>query len=176
MSSLKVIPGLKHLIPRSHIVKALQFTGDNFEAISNFVPLQFRAYVPNPGGKDVLMVQTVSGCSVVSPSMFILFGRVGSQLGFHVLTEAEVDKSFEVKTGEIASYEPPDLLALVKKTVDEPVAAGSDGTADFDFAGHRPPIQRTGVRVEVQAELPPDPVSLLVPNAGPSVMRVQVEE
>jgi hypothetical protein len=124
MSSLKVIPGLKHLIPRSHIVKALQYTGVNHNDVSNFVPVQFRAIVPNPSGPELLMVQTCDGCSVVNPGMFILFGRVGSRLGFHVLTESEVDKTFDVKPGEIASTEPPDLLALVKKTVEVSTPSG----------------------------------------------------
>lgn len=123
MSSLKIIPGIKHLIPRSHIVKALQYTGKNFEDVANFVPVQFRAFVPNPllDASDFLMVQTCDGCSVVNVGMFILFGRVGSKLGFHVLSEAEVDRTFDMKLGEIASYEPPDLLALVSKAGEAPV-------------------------------------------------------
>jgi hypothetical protein len=92
-------PQVLCLIPRSHVVKALQWTGDNFSDISLLVPNQFRAFMPNSGresGRDYLVVQTPSGTKFVNPGSYIVQGRVGSAIGFFVFTEEELVSTFDI--------------------------------------------------------------------------------
>src|ERR1700739_2395636 len=98
-------PDYWYLVPRSHVVKALQWTGENFPDVSLLVPSTFRAFMPKPPGeegKDYLVIQTPTGTKFVKPGDYIVQGRVASSIGFFVFTEEELFSTFEVIHGKDA--------------------------------------------------------------------------